>query len=58
MHQVQIRSLASQTWTELPYMVPDEEIDLLIALWPPAWKKGLPSTPTSVTDEPRGNPPQ
>ena len=32
MDQVWICSLASQAWTELPSMIPDEEIDLLISL--------------------------
>ena len=65
MHHVRIRSLANKTWMELPYMVADEEIDLLISLWPLAWKKGLTNTPgetiaphqpASVIAEPRGNP--
>ena len=39
-------------------MVPNEEIDLLIELWPSTWKKGIPSTPASVTAKPKDNPPQ
>ena len=42
MHQVRIRSLTSHTWTDFPYMVLDEEIDLLISLWPPRLEKRSP----------------
>ena len=36
MHHIWIHSLNNKTWTTLPYMVVDEEIDLMITLWPPA----------------------
>lgn len=35
MHNVQIQGRKDPTWTSLPYMVDDEEIDRLIAQWPP-----------------------
>ena len=44
MHHIQICSLQNMTWMALPYMVSDDEIHLMITLWPPAWKNGLTDT--------------
>ena len=41
MHNVQIKAHKDKAWTSLPYMVADEEIDNIIALWPPNWKIGF-----------------
>ena len=38
LHNVQIRAHKEKAWNSLPYMVMDEEIDNVIALWPPNWK--------------------
>ena len=38
MHHIQICSLKNKTWTTLPYMVIEREIDEVIARWPPTWK--------------------
>ena len=35
MHNVEIFARKVKAWTSLPYMVSDEEIDNVIALWPP-----------------------
>ena len=44
MHHIQIHILKNKTWTTLPYMVEDEEIDLMIMLWSLARKKGFTAT--------------
>lgn len=43
MHIVQIRGHKDPTWMLLPYMVVDEEIDRIIATWPPHWRLGFKS---------------
>lgn len=43
MHNIQVRICKNTIWASLPYMVADEEIDCLIATWPPQWKVGFKS---------------
>ena len=35
MRNVQIRAHKDKSWTSLPYMVADEEVENIIMLWPP-----------------------
>ena len=43
MHNFQVTSHKDPAWVPLPYMVTDEDIDRLIATWPPQWKIGFKS---------------